>query len=256
MYLRDSGFQLSTYKYVYPGHLPMNGTELDSLLRSLAEPGYRDFSSKLLPGTEGILGVRMPKLRSVAKDICKGDWREFLTYPSASFEHTMIRGFVIATAKTDMTERIELIEQFLPEIDNWSVNDGFCCSLKVKELYEKKMLWDYCVGLVNRHQEFPSRVGAVLMLWNFIDAEHVDEVNRLLVSCPRCGYYLDMGIAWTLSESFVHFPERTEEVIFDGRLDDTVLRMTVRKICDSFRVEPETKKRLKERLGQVTQKSS
>ncbi len=234
----------------------MNGTDLDTLLRSLAEPEYRDFSSKLLPGTDGILGVRMPKLRSVAKEICKGDWRGFLTYPSTSFEHTMIRGIVIATAETDMSERIGFIEMFLPEIDNWSVSDGFCCSLKIKDPREKEMLWSYCVELVNRHREFPSRVGAVLMLWNFIDDGHVDEVNDILVSCPRCGYYLDMGIAWTLSLSFAYFPERTEKVLFDGRLDNVVLRMTVRKIRDSFRVDLDTKKRLKERLGPVTRKSS
>ena len=234
----------------------MNGTELDTLLKSLAEPEYRDFSSKLIPGVNNLLGVRVPKLRSIAKDICKEDWREFLTCPTTSFEHTMIRGFVIATAKMDMSERIGYIEKFLPEVNNWSINDGLCGSLKVKDPDERKMLWDYCVDLVNRHQEFPSRVGAILMLTNFIDDEHVDRVNDILVSCPRCGYYLDMGVAWTLSMCYVHFPERTEKVIFDGRLEDTVLRMTIRKIRDSFRVDPETKQRLKERLGPVTRRSS
>ncbi len=234
----------------------MNGTELDTLLRSLAEPEYRDFASKLIPGIDNMLGVRIPKLRSIAKGICKEDWREFLTYPSASFEHTMIRGIVIATAGTDMAERIGYIEMFLPEVTNWSINDGFCCSLKVRDPDEKRMLWNYCVDLVGRHREFPSRVGAVLMLTNFLDEEHVDRVNDILISCPRCGYYLDMGIAWTLSMSYANFPERTEKALFDGRLDDTVLRMTVRKICDSYRVDPDAKKRLKERLGTVTRRFS
>ncbi len=234
----------------------MNGTELDTLLRSLAEPDYRDFSSKLIPGIDNMLGVRIPKLRSIAKKICKEDWREFLTYPTTSFEHSMIRGIIIATAEMDMTERIEYTEKFLPEVTNWSLNDGFCCSLKVKDPDEKRILWNYCVDLVDRHQEFPSRVGAVLMLTNYLDEEHVDKVNDILITCPRCGYYLDMGIAWTLSMSYVNFPERTEKALFDRRLNDTVLRMTVRKICDSFRVDPDTKKRLKERIGTVTRRSS
>lgn len=234
----------------------MNGTELDALLKSFAEPKYRDFSSKLIPGSTNMLGVRVPKLRSIAKDICKEDWRKFLTYPPTSLEHTIIRGIILATAEMDISERIERIEEYLPEIDNWSVNDCLCCSLKVKDPDEREILWDYCVNLVGRHQEFPSRAGAVLMLTNFIDEEHIDEVNDILVSCPRCGYYLDMGIAWTLSMCYVRFPERTEEILFDGRLDDAVLRMTVRKICDSFRADTGSKQRLKERLRPITRKSS
>ena len=225
----------------------MNGDELAALLESEAEPGYRDFSSKLVPGCNNMLGIRLPRLRQIAKDICKGDWRDFLTYPSQSFEHTMIRALVIASADMGTDERLRLTEAFLPEIDNWSVNDTFCNSWKVKKK-DNEMVWDYCVGLVDRHQEFPSRVGAVMMLSHFLDEDHIDRVNDILVSCPRCGYYLDMGVAWTLSFCYIKFPERTEDVLFDGRLEKDVLRMTVRKICDSFRVDSDSKERLKARL--------
>ena len=51
----------------------MKGEELEALLESMAEPDFREFTSKLMPGTDNILGVRIPKLRKIAKDITKED---------------------------------------------------------------------------------------------------------------------------------------------------------------------------------------
>ena len=46
---------------------------------NLAEPSYQQFSSKLLPGTERIVGVRLPLLRKMAKQIIKKqDWQGYL----------------------------------------------------------------------------------------------------------------------------------------------------------------------------------
>lgn len=225
----------------------MNGEELETLLLSLAEPEFYKFTSKLMPGTTNVLGIRLPKLREIAKEICKEDWRMFLTYPSHYFEHTMIRGFVIATAKMDVDERIEMTRKFIPEITNWSLNDSFCCSWKFGKKDSDKV-WNFCLELLGKHEEFPSRVGAIMMMDYFIDKEHIVPIVENLVSLPRCGYYLDMGVAWALSVCFIKFPSETEERLFDGRLENEVLTMTVRKICDSFRVEKQDKERLKRRL--------
>lgn len=225
----------------------MNGEELETLLESISEPDYREFTSKLMPGTDDVLGVRIPQLRKIAKEITKGDWEGFLTYPSHSFEHTMIRGIVIATAPMDTDERLRLTDAYIPEITNWSLNDTFCNSWKVPKKDSEKV-FSYCLALVDRHEEFPSRVGAVMMMSHFLDEEHIHTVNEKLVTCPRCGYYLDMGIAWALSFCYIKFPEETEDILFDGRLEYEVLNMTVRKICDSFRVDRSEKEKLKKRL--------
>ena len=234
----------------------MNGNEIDAYLRELAEPDFRKFTSKLMPGTDNVLGVRVPELRKIAKQISKEDWREFLEYPSKTFEHTMVRAFVIATAPMDMDERLSLTDGFIPEVTNWAINDSFCNSWKIGSKDDPEKLWDYCLALVDRHEEFPSRVGAVMMMAHFIDEAHIDKMLDKLVSCPRCGYYLDMGIAWALSFCYIRFPEKTEQAIFDGRLEHEVLNMTVRKIRDSFRVSKEDKDRLKDRLKGLTRRSS
>ena len=50
-------------------------TEIRDQIAQYAEPEYRDFSAALVPGAKPLLGVRLPKLRAIAKDIAKGDWR-------------------------------------------------------------------------------------------------------------------------------------------------------------------------------------
>ena len=40
-------------------------------LEELSDPEYREFHSRLLPGITGIMGVRTPELRGIAKDLKK-----------------------------------------------------------------------------------------------------------------------------------------------------------------------------------------
>ena len=40
-------------------------TELQARLRALAEPDYQAFASRLLPGVDNLLGVRIPHLRKL-----------------------------------------------------------------------------------------------------------------------------------------------------------------------------------------------
>ena len=54
-------------------------TTLETVLKqlhSLADEKYRTFNEGLIPGAEGTsIGVRMPQLRAITKEICRGDWR-------------------------------------------------------------------------------------------------------------------------------------------------------------------------------------
>ena len=53
---------------------------VDTKLRllQLAAEGNKEFAQKLNPGVEGVLGIRVPQLRSLAKEIVRGDWRGYL----------------------------------------------------------------------------------------------------------------------------------------------------------------------------------
>ena len=68
-------------------------------LLSMADDGYRSFHLKLVPGLERpVIGVRLPALRKIAKEISKGEPEEiaaFLTNADGYYEEIMLMGLVI-----------------------------------------------------------------------------------------------------------------------------------------------------------------
>ena len=222
--------------------------EIDRILEERSDPEYKEFNSRIVPYEGKMYGVRMPALRSIAKDVIKGDWRLFLEEDTGSFEQSMIRALVIATAEMDADERLERMAGFVPEIDNWAVCDTFCGAFRTGPGNASEKLWHMCVELLGTGEEFPMRAGAVMMLDHFLDDRHIDEVIRLMCTVRSPGYYYDMGAAWTLSCCYISYPEKTEDAMFSICASNEILRMTVRKIRDSFRVSAADKERLKERF--------
>ena len=98
-------------------------THLNELL-VLAEPTYQRFAMRLLPGTDHLLGVRLPKLRQMARKISKRDYEAYLqNNDELYFEEIMLKGMIIGYIKVPLDAKLELIRQFVPKINNWSVCD-------------------------------------------------------------------------------------------------------------------------------------
>ena len=87
-------------------------------LEQEADEKYRLFSAALIPNIDNVLGVRIPKLNKLAKELYKTDWKPLLNQPCIYMEETMLQGILIAKS-----EDLELIKQFVPKINNWAVCD-------------------------------------------------------------------------------------------------------------------------------------
>lgn len=230
----------------------MRKKELYAFFEENADPKYREFNGRLVPGHGKMYGVRVPVLRKKGREICKGDWRSFLEIGSECYEHTVLRAIVIASADMSGEERLSLTEGFLPEIDNWACCDLFCGDWRIDSEETRGRLWDYCLGLIETGEGFPMRVCAVMMLAHFVDDGHIDGILGTLTSHDSPERPYRMGAAWALSVCYVRYPEKTEEAAFSGSLPLETLRMTVGKIRDSYRVPAEDKARLKARLGSLS----
>jgi len=215
-----------------------------------SDPKYKEFHKNIVPGIEDFYGVRMPVLRNISKQIINDDWRSFLEQPVTCYEETMIRSQIIAGAKMNIDERLELSRMFMPEINNWAICDNFCGDWKVNNK-DKEKLWNYCLELIETDDEFMMRVSAVMMLCHFLDNEYIDNVLSLMSTKYHPGYYYKMGAAWTLSFAYIKFPEKTETFIFANTLDDEIRNKSIQKICDSFRVENNDKERLKKKKKEL-----
>ncbi len=210
-------------------------------LMALAEPSYRDFSAKLLPDHVNLLGVRLPHLRRLAKEIAKGNYREYLqTASDQFFEEVLLQGMVIGAVKTDLTESFQLISSFLPKIDNWSVCDSFCVSLKPLARHPDD-LWDFVTPYLASEEEFSVRFALVMLLDYFITPSYLDRVFACVDGVTHPGYYVKMAAAWCLSICYVHFPAETLSYWKTCRLDRFTYQKSIQKSLESRRVTGENR---------------
>ena len=212
----------------------MTQSELREALLAKAEEKYRTFTSKLLPGVENILGVRLPTLRGIAKRAAAEGWRTLFDKEEAYFEETMVKGMVIGYAKMPEEERRERILRFLPKIDNWSLCDSFCSTLRVKP-DEKEAYWQFLIPLFADTRPFFCRFALVMTLRNYIEKERLEEVFEILCGIRSEAYYVKMAAGWAVCECACLFPEETRRLLASGSLDPAVQKIAQRKIRESFR---------------------
>ena len=219
-------------------------------LRALMEPGYQKFSASLLPGVDGIQGIRLPLLRKTAKELIKsGQWRDWLEeywlLENRWFEEDLLAGFCIGLAKLPPEETLELLLRFIPRITNWSVCDSFCASLKtVAE--NPGFFFPEIQKMVGSAEEFTVRAGAVLLLDHYRNAEWRKTALKTAAQICHPGYYARMAAAWAIS---VFYPEETETVLLLLKEPDfppDIRKLTLQKIRDSRRVPAEEKRMLSE----------
>lgn len=210
--------------------------QLQPLLISMAEESYQKFSSRLLPGVDAILGVRIPLLRNLAKQLAAGDWKAYLeTAGDDSFEEIMLQGMTIGYIKTEPKERLKRIAQFVPKIDNWSVCDSFCSGLKFTKQHPE-MVWEFLQSYFDSQKEFEVRFAVVMLLDYYADAANLERSLDRLFGVFHPGYYAKMAVGWALSCLYFTDAEPVFALLAENKLDDVTRQMAIRKILESNRV--------------------
>lgn len=211
-------------------------------LATLAEEEYRIFSSGLLPNTDNVLGVRLPLLRQIAKQLAADNWQEYLqTAQDSTFEEIMLQGMVIGYVKCPFAERLLHIQNFVPKINNWSICDSFCVGLKFANKHPEEV-WNFLQPYFSSKQEFDIRFAVVMLLTYYIQDTYIDEVLNILDYVQHDGYYVKMAVAWAISICYVKLPQRTMIYLKDNHLDDFTYNKALQKIRESLKVDKETKK--------------
>lgn len=209
-------------------------------LESMADPERKKFSEKLTPGVDNMLGLSMPSIREMAREIAAGDWRAYSSVNDCVYhEETMLRGLAICYAKVPFGEKADILEAYVSDITDWMQCDSVCSTIKPKKS-DWDEIWDFSVRHLSKEGEFEKRFGAV-MLMRYIDSERVAEIMRLITSTDHPGYYWKMGAGWALAECCVKHPDMALEFLRNNEVDSEVLRKTVRKVRESFRASEEMK---------------
>lgn len=221
-----------------------NFREFIVYLNENADEKYRDFHSSLVPNTDKkeFLGVRMPVLRKIGKDISKGNPKSFLEISSKNiYEIKMLRGIVTGLIKPkDFKEFTLLCDNFTEEINNWALCDSFCSGLKQTKKY-KDEFFEYLEKYLNSNNEWKIRFALVIMLNYYLDDEYIDTVLTRCDAVENKAYYVSMAQAWLVATALAKCREKTLDYLHNNSLDDVTFNKAIQKSIESYRIDDETK---------------
>jgi len=213
---------------------------------------YKDFTKKLCDTSYHMLGVRLPVLRSISKEVALSkdfiinDKEEYMKVKkSDTFEEVMIKGFLIEYVKEfDFDKRLKLFERFIPYVDNWSICDSVIATLKFMKK-DRKKVWKFLDKYFKSEKEFYLRVAIVVSMDYFTTNEYIDLVFDKYKEIVLEDYYVKMALAWALSVTYIKYKEKTLDFLNSNYLDIFTYNKSIQKMIESYRVGNEDKIYLK-----------
>lgn len=223
-------------------------TSYDSLkteLAILADDEYRTFVMKICPSKRPFLGVRVPEIREIASRVPLASIGTFLKVTPIGYEEVLARGFLIA--RLPYTDLLKWFDSQIDYFDDWSACDTFCSAIGKLIRKHKSDFFDHKLdNLLNQKSEFAVRTGLVLLKCCYVEPDYLQVIFDCISKLKtRQEYYIKMAIAWLLTECFIKYPDETLTYLNTSSLPIWTLNKTISKICDSYRVDSETKEYLR-----------
>ncbi len=209
-------------------------------LKNISEPKYKEFHSKLCFTKYEILGIRVPILRKIAKQISKTNYQKFLNLCSNTYYEEIFIGCLVISHIKDESTFLNYFNKFLPKIDNWAICDTFCNSLKIVNANPNKY-FNLCKELSLSNEEYHIRVGLIIILNHFLKDEYLTDIFNILDSIISDKYYVNMAEAWLICELYIHYPQVTEEYLKNNKINTFTQNKAISKIRDSYRISKEEK---------------
>lgn len=207
-------------------------------LFELSDKKYHDFHSSLCPGTENIIGVRVPVLRNYAKELFKEkDWQKTIKeIDNEYYEEVMLQGMLIGQAKNeDINTILKYVEDYVIKIDNWAICDIFCAGLKITKKYKNEM-WNFIQKYLNSDKEFEVRFAVVMILDYYIEEEYLQKNFEIFDNIKHEGYYVKMAVAWAISICLIKFYDETVQYLRVAKLDIWTYNKAIQKAIESYRI--------------------
>ena len=214
-------------------------------LASLSDDEYRKFCMRGIPCDRPFIGVRIPEIRKLVNNIPKEDIDDFIKAKPVAIEEVIARSFAIARLPYD--KMIKVFDSQIELLDNWCTVDTFCAALrKTIKKHETDFFDKKVENLLKEKDEFAVRAGLVLLLDFYVNPNYLAVIfDRVESLKDRNEYYIKMAIAWLLAECFIKFPDETSAYLKVSKLESWTFNKAISKICDSYRVDPDTKTLIK-----------
>ena len=202
----------------------------------------RLFDAKIINSKLKNYGIKTSILRKKAKELSIN--KDYLSIPrNESYENDFLLGVSMAYSKVELKEKFAFYKEFFLYVDNWSIVDSISSTLKIKEKYYDETLL-FIKEIIVSNNEFLKRFGYVLFLANFVSENHLDDLFSL-IDLKEDKYYVVMAMAWLLSCAYIINTKRTYSYLKKLNKNSSLLKYTIRKVLDSYRVSKEDKELIK-----------
>ena len=205
-------------------------------LKEFQDTDYRSFQIKLMPSVspQSIIGVRTPDLRMITRALAGTPMaEEYLSeLPHEYFEENQVHAFLISEEK-DFGKCIELLEEFLPFIDNWATCDQL--SPKVFKKHKKELV-PYIYKWIDSDATYTMRFAIGMLMEHFLGDDFSTEYLDKVAEIRTDKYYVNMMTAWFFATALSKQWDATLPYIQNERLDDWTHNRTIQKAKESTRL--------------------
>jgi hypothetical protein len=215
--------------------------DLRQILFQYQDTAYADFTAKLIPTVprEKFIGVRSPAYKPIVKQVRDDPViPEFLaSLPHTWHEENCLHAALINGMK-DYGSCVAALEQFMPFIDNWAVNDMInpaCFRKHRAELIHPVQKW------IASDATYTRRCGMRILMANFLGEDFRPAYLDLPADLRSEEYYVNIMTAWLFAEALVKQWDAAVPYIETRRLDPWTHNKTIQKACESFRIPDDRK---------------
>lgn len=223
----------------------MAHSDIQDLLFANQDLAYAEFHAKLIPNIarERVIGVRVPVLREIAKNIHKwGDIQSFLSaLPHSYFEENQLHALLLSI-RQDFEPLMAKIDAFLPFADNWAT-----CDLLSPKIHPRDYpaFLEHIQTWIGSDHEYTIRFGVGMMMQFFLGDAFEKRYLDWVVAIRSEAYYVNMMIAWFFATALVKQYDASLPYLAQNRLSLWTHNKAIQKAIESRRISPETKSYLR-----------
>ena len=219
----------------------MNDDIISNLL-SMRDEKFAQLNRKIIPNINGknIIGVKTPSLRKYAKTIPNVNL--FLDkLPHNYFEENQIHAFILSDIR-DFETCINMVDKFLPYIDNWATCDQLIPKTFAKNT-EKLLPW--INKWIKTKHTYTTRFAIGLLMRFYLGDKFNQKYTKMIIDIKSNEYYINMMRAWYFATALAKNWDEVVGIIENKKLDIWTHNKTIQKSIESFRISNDQKKYLK-----------
>ena len=223
----------------------MDMDAIQEKLFALQDLNYRQFQAKLMPTVdpEQIIGVRMPALRKLAKEL-KGtaEAEAFLAaLPHRYYDENNLHGLLLC-ARSGYEETVAGLEDFLPHVDNWAT-----CDLLSPRAFRTHppQLPGQLRRWLDSGDTYTVRFGLEMLMSFYLDECFRPEYLDWAAEVKSEEYYVRMMVAWYFATALAKQYDAALPYLTSRRLEQWTHNKTIQKAVESYRITPEQKDALR-----------